>query len=383
MVPYKRPAGDKSGMPVYQATGATTYQQLMQLPQPFVPVSCEYAGTPPLPQTSNQSLSSVQNSLQSGASSLAQLSDSNGVLGQVNNPPPPPTATANVNDSKLSNHEDNTRNSPELNHSNSPQVSLTSHSANVSMPMTGMTTSMPNFSMANIVSMANASMHHQAGVNSMANYTMANMAHFNVLNTLGMGHNLTMDPAALAKEVAQKNYAKAIKMQTSQQYGINPLTALNYTGVALNKQLAMNQSQAAAAAAAQPRQMMHHGLAGLPAHLSGQIPASLLHHYQRPPAQINPYSLIRQHPMLHSPYVQASFPGVPSAAAIQQANNLGNPYAQNPYAMIPGMAGVGPSSVPGLSQMQNNPATIAAQPQVAMPASSGVIMQPYKKMKTT
>uniref|UniRef100_A0A0C9RTM5 Mbl_5 protein n=1 Tax=Fopius arisanus TaxID=64838 RepID=A0A0C9RTM5_9HYME len=45
MVPYKRPAGDKSGMPVYQATGATTYQQLMQLPQPFVPVS--FTGHPP------------------------------------------------------------------------------------------------------------------------------------------------------------------------------------------------------------------------------------------------------------------------------------------------------------------------------------------------
>ena len=57
MVPYKRPAGDKSGMPVYQPTGATTYQQLMQLQQPFVPVSCEYTGTPPLPtQTSNQSV---------------------------------------------------------------------------------------------------------------------------------------------------------------------------------------------------------------------------------------------------------------------------------------------------------------------------------------
>ncbi|XP_044011532.1 protein muscleblind isoform X3 [Aphidius gifuensis] len=39
MIPYKRSAGDKSGMPVYQATGATTYQQLMQLPQPFVPIS--------------------------------------------------------------------------------------------------------------------------------------------------------------------------------------------------------------------------------------------------------------------------------------------------------------------------------------------------------
>ncbi|XP_046402482.1 muscleblind-like protein isoform X11 [Ischnura elegans] len=38
MVPYKRPAADKSGVPVYQPN-ATTYQQLMQLQQPFVPVS--------------------------------------------------------------------------------------------------------------------------------------------------------------------------------------------------------------------------------------------------------------------------------------------------------------------------------------------------------
>uniref|UniRef100_A0A0A9ZCA8 Protein muscleblind n=1 Tax=Lygus hesperus TaxID=30085 RepID=A0A0A9ZCA8_LYGHE len=38
MVPYKRTAGDKSGVPVYQPASAT-YQQLLQ---PFVPVSCEY-----------------------------------------------------------------------------------------------------------------------------------------------------------------------------------------------------------------------------------------------------------------------------------------------------------------------------------------------------
>lgn len=45
MVPFKRAAADKSGMPVYQP--ATTYQQLMQLQQPFVPVSCEYPAPAP------------------------------------------------------------------------------------------------------------------------------------------------------------------------------------------------------------------------------------------------------------------------------------------------------------------------------------------------
>ncbi|XP_017961371.1 protein muscleblind isoform X18 [Drosophila navojoa] len=47
MVPFKRPAAEKSGIPVYQP-GATTYQQLMQ---PYVPVSCEY---PPQQQHQQQ-----------------------------------------------------------------------------------------------------------------------------------------------------------------------------------------------------------------------------------------------------------------------------------------------------------------------------------------
>ncbi|KAL0274158.1 UNVERIFIED_CONTAM: hypothetical protein PYX00_006649 [Menopon gallinae] len=50
MVPYKRPAADKSGVPVYQP--GATYQQLMQLQQPFVPVSCEYTATTHVPSPS-------------------------------------------------------------------------------------------------------------------------------------------------------------------------------------------------------------------------------------------------------------------------------------------------------------------------------------------
>lgn len=45
MMPYKRAAGDKSGVPVYQPS-ATAYQQLLQ---PFVPVSCEYRAPAPAP----------------------------------------------------------------------------------------------------------------------------------------------------------------------------------------------------------------------------------------------------------------------------------------------------------------------------------------------
>ena len=67
-MPYKRPAPDKSGMPVYPATGNAAYQQaLMQQlgGQSYAPVSCEYAsGTPtseaappPAPSTSSPATS--------------------------------------------------------------------------------------------------------------------------------------------------------------------------------------------------------------------------------------------------------------------------------------------------------------------------------------
>lgn len=460
MVPYKRPAADKSGVPVYQPTGATTYQQLMQLQQPFVPVSCEYTGTSPLPtQTSNQSVvqpPNVQSNhhamvVQSSSSSSSQgaagatvnncADANNGVLMDPcnNPPPPPPTADNNSNNSNGSNKQsiatqnhdvENARNSPELNHSSpsslQQQQQVQQHQQQQQInqlalpqtmsPLTSMAglTSMPGVvNMASMVSMANmANMPSITNMSSMGNYNAAsNMASLNMLNSLGMtasGLPTPLDPAALAKEVAQKNYAKAIKLsQVSQSYGISPLAAINYTGVALNKQNLVNSAAAAAAGnpamaaaaaaaglqatAATPRPVIP-SLAGIPSALTSPLSAGILA-YSRPPptaTPINPYSLMRQQ-ILPNPYVQASIPTVPGAATMQT-----NPYVQNPYAVLPGVAGVpgmpanvaaaaaaaGVSTVPQIPQI-GNPATIAAQPQVAIPVSSGVIMQPYKKMKTS
>lgn len=269
-------------------------------------------------------------------------------------------------------------------------------------PLTSMAslTSMPGVmnmaSMASMVSMANMS---PITMTSMGNYNAhhaSNMAGLNMLNSLGMASGLPthLDPAALAKEVAQKNYAKAIKLsQASQSYGIGQLAALNYTGVALNKQNLMNPAAAAAgnpavaaaslqATAATPRPVIP-SLAGIPGALTSPLSAGILA-YSRPPptaTPINPYSLIRQQ-ILPNPYVQASIPG---AGTVQTT-----PYVQNPYAVLPGVAGVpgvaagvaAAAAAAGVPQI-GNPATIAAQPQVAIPVSSGVIMQPYKKMKTS
>lgn len=79
MVPYKRPAADKSGVPVYQPN-ATTYQQLMQLQQPFVPVSCEYSttstATTSTPVSPTSSPSSTTPSLSVGVGGNTESSNS-------------------------------------------------------------------------------------------------------------------------------------------------------------------------------------------------------------------------------------------------------------------------------------------------------------------
>lgn len=261
-------------------------------------------------------------------------------------------------------------------------------------------------SMASMASMANIP--SITSMTSVGNYNAAsNMANLNMLNSLGMASGLqaSFDPATLAKEVAQKNYAKAIKFsQASQPYGISQLAALNYTGVALNKQNLVNSAAAAAAAAgnpavaaaslqataATPRPVIS-SLAGIPGALTSPLSAGILAYSRPPPSAtpINPYSLIRQQ-ILPNPYVQ-SIPTMSGAATMQTS-----PYVQNPYAVLPGVAGVpgvaagvaaaaAAAGVPTVSQIPQigNPATIAAQPQVAIPVSSGVIMQPYKKMKTS
>lgn len=406
MVPYKRPAGDKSGVPVYQPTGATTYQQLMQLQQPFVPVSCEYTGTPPLPaQSSNHQ--SVQNTIQNQAAAVNADTNGHGLLLDPNNPPPPPptasvVATSGDKNTNANHDTDTTQTAittttTELNHTNASQLNqLAALPAPPMSPMTSMSglTSVPSVvvSMNPMVSVAT----------SMANYTMANMANLNVLSSLGMAPSLSLDPATLAKEVAQKNYAKALKLSqaTQQSYAMNqhhhhhhqqhhhPLNALNYTGVALNKQAlsVANHHHAGIPGATAPRQVVS-GLAGIGGGLTSPLQAAGILAYPRAPASaatFNPYSLIRQPPMLPtSPYMQTSLPTMPTAATVQ------SPYLQSHYAaMLPGVAGnPGFATAAGLQAMQQmptaSPATIAAQPQVALPASSGVIMQPYKKMKTT
>ncbi|XP_068222430.1 LOW QUALITY PROTEIN: muscleblind-like protein 1 [Palaemon carinicauda] len=93
IVPYKRPAGDKSGVPVYQPTGNAAYQQaLMQQlgTQSFVPVSCEYGGSVPLAgvggQADSQDTTAANNHAAASSAQPVTTSSSSSITTTTNSP---------------------------------------------------------------------------------------------------------------------------------------------------------------------------------------------------------------------------------------------------------------------------------------------------------
>ena len=291
MVPYKRPAADKSGMPVYQPN-ATTYQQLMQLQQPpFVPVSCEYS-TPPATVTSS-SLSPATPSCSSVASSSGGAAEVGKVVVTELEGSPSPVATDKL--------------------SQATKQTLPVHlQPPAPPPLPPVPAPAP---------------------------TPTDVA-----------------AAAAAKEVAQQNYAKAVKMAAaaavSNSLSINPLMALNYTGVALNKAVPMLPPPP-------PRyapQMPSLSIAQTPQIQYAQSQPNFLTAYTRAPPPpttlMSPYSFLR--PQL-----------VPATS----------------YTMVPQP----PTTVVGNGILNNmmaqyNPLATTANNNNII---SSVALQPYKKMKTT
>ncbi|XP_045471116.1 muscleblind-like protein isoform X2 [Harmonia axyridis] len=295
MMPYKRPATDKSGVPVYQPN-ATTYQQLMQLQQPFVPVSCEYSTSPAPAACASPAASSIP------PSSDQQI-------------PPATTSVA----SQL----------PPKESDNSLPVASTSTVTSASTPLTQ--------------------------------------------------HSVVPDPAALAKEVAQQNYAKAVKLAQAQAnsnyaaavaatqsyaatfstptyatavpFSLNPM---NYTGISLNKQA---MSVPPPALSRYPSFPLGFGTAtnGLNLGLTNPYAAlnqtNLLNYARPPPTFINPYSLVR-----------ATYPTT-GTSPIVNAGLIGAQYQV-------------PVSATSVTSTSNISAAVAQN-------NNNVVLQPYKKLKTT
>lgn len=306
MVPYKRPAADKSGVPVYQPNAATTYQQLMQLQQPFVPVSCEYSVSPAPPTSSTASPTVPEAAASAQTASVAALSAAN-YMQQTQPPPSQTQQTAQLVAVKETEQQ---------------QVAMSSAVTSTSM----VTNSLP-----------------------------AQQQPLTVFH----------DPAAIAKEVAQQNYAKAVKLAAMTATSMAQLNPLNYTGVALNKQaLSMPQPALRYPSGALPFSFGAHlgGLAATNPYSAAIAQQNFLNMTRGPAAtlSLNPYSFMR-------PVTTPAYGGVVTTAASPLFNGGLLATAQYPTAAVaPSATTVAPASA---VQNNNN--------------NNNVVVQPYKKLKTS
>ncbi|XP_059608484.1 proline-rich protein 36 isoform X6 [Phlebotomus argentipes] len=346
MVPYKRPAADKSGIPVYQP-GATTYQQLMQLQQPFVPVSSN----------------------------------------------PIAIVNSNTNSSHF-NPTTNSSNSVDVNCNSTSSVSCSSSSSQNSVAS------------VEITAVTSAS---EVAVNETETRPVSTQSIVAIPQTItatpvpyaipaNAAPPLYPDPAAIAKEVAQKNYANALKMAAASHALKPPLAALNYTGVALNKSGAgilppqpVSPAAAAAAAAAAAQAAKNTALARLKTPFSVAPPpaghssaVSMFPTLARPPPPV-----IVQAPHLLRPGLTPQHPYMAAAAQpnpqfLQQglvypgfpaSSYLASPV---PGAVPPNLHGAGLGGFQALQAVQQ----AAAAQQTSTPGSA-VVLNPYKKMKTS
>lgn len=411
MLPYKRPAADKSGIPVYQP--GATYQQLMQLQQPFVPVSCEYPSPSPsatttIPQTStanaNNNIATVSNS-NTSKNNIINNSNSNLVLTTS----PIPTSSQVPLVTRLVTSIGN-----QIISSSSEHISVNNNiSSNNSEQLPELSSVVSAISSASVIPptssitlpITSPQIYHPA-------YSQAHL----------------YDPAALAKEVAQKNYATALKLATSNSLAGKPLTALNYAGVSYNKAAlthqnamaatlqAQAQQQAAAVAAAsriphsaystlQQQQQQQQAVAV--AQQQQQQQQSLFAHYSRPPPMyaaaavaqqqhaIQQHQQQQQQQQLLRPQYPGGFAAANPYAAAAAAT--GHPFFNQNF-LYPGLAGyhqlnaaaaaAAAMNVPVSQGVPINIQGMSGLPSVQQVSSaqtpgSQVVLNPYKKMKTS
>ncbi|CAO1380683.1 unnamed protein product [Diamesa serratosioi] len=212
---------------------------------------------------------------------------------------------------------------------------------------------------------------------------------------LGMpqSHNLYADPAQMAKEVAQKNYANALKMAVAQQNSHmagKPLTAMSYPGLTLNNTPSMYPQQPGSS---HPRMPTAIAPSRAPMHFSAM---------QRP--MQNPYQQFIR-PQMTPVNMQAANQYYAAAAHQQFLNQQNFLYSGLAHgAMNPQLAVTSTASQPthmtsaypyAYSQaqamnVQGMQTSMMQVPQMAVPPSaqtqgngSAVVLNPYKKMKTS
>ena len=206
-------------------------------------------------------------------------------------------------------------------------------------------------------------------------------------------HSLYADPAQIAKEVAQKNYANALKMAVAQQNSHmagKPLTAMSYSGMTLNNTPSMYPQQPGSS---HPRMPTAIAPSRAPMHFSAM---------QRP--MQNPYQQYIR-PQMTPVNMQAANQYYAAAAHQQFLNQQNFLYSGLAHgAMNPQLAVTSTASQPthmtsaypyAYSQAQamnaqGMPTSMMQVPQMTVPPSaqtqgngSAVVLNPYKKMKTS
>lgn len=422
-VPFKRPAADKSGIPVYQP-GATTYQQLMQLQQPFVPVSCEYPSPSPSASSTTNPQSSTANPISNNNINAIVNNSNNSNTNNSNSNAVVTSSPQHTYNNHLASSEQTDKSDQNTSSTPTPELSATATSV-ISPPLITIPTnhqqqtpqsSIPNTNPYAVVPYGTATYSTPAVPYSA--YSNASI-YSHPLTASSSTQSLYADPATIAKEVAQKNYANALKMAAaSNAYSGKPLTALSYTGVALNKALiqtppqthlppptpqhqpqyhyqaqAQTQSQHHAAAVAH-NQMV----AANQAHVARQMSASaavsqsqyaaaaaaLTH---RPPPMFvqAPHQYLRQHVQTTPTGLQPNPVQAAAVAAAQQqllSQNFFYPGLQGYPLGFGAMQAhhLQPSVQQTIPGMQTLP---TGQPVQNVNPGAAVVLNPYKKMKTS
>lgn len=246
--------------------------------------------------------------------------------------------------------------------------------------------------------------------NSQAALLSAVLYNQNPYQQYAIAPNIYSDPAQMAKDMAQKNYANALKYAVAAQNtqaaaaaaAKSSLTALPYTGVALPGSNTAMYAQQQAGTSANPR---------LPNPMTQQARSPYMSALSRPLQ--NPFQQYIRPQMAPVNMTAATHPYYAAAAAHQQflsqQQNLFYSGLTNPMAGQQLTATSGASTAPtqftsntyssaypfGLSQSQamnaqGLPASMMQVPQMTAPSqqsqtgsTSAVVLNPYKKMKTS
>lgn len=464
MVPFKRPAADKSGIPVYQP--GTTYQQLMQLQQPFVPVSCEYPTSSSSTSSSSYSSTSVNNSTTSATHTATTLipqphttitssttANPNAINNNNNNVSTTTTTNNNhifVNQSNVNNDSvaattasngivaepnNNNNNNPctvnkEPNTStttsnsvpslNSIAAQIHNHYANSTADDDldhGKKTKETAATVTGSVSLGNSAAISAISAPTSSHSALAMQQHpslaYSFPQAASQNQYMYASPAAIAKEVAQKNYQNALKLAAvSNALTGKPLSALTYSQVAYNKPALLPQpAYAAAPQLTSPRpgmaapvsanripmstsqasvasQMLRNQQSQLSALARGQNPQATY----LTAASANPFAQFmrpQQAQQAYNPALSMSQSAYPYSTlqalqAVQQSQanqqfmfNCLPGYQQMQQA-YPGMQNAMAASGMTSAQQQGVP-----QAQTAPPGTTTVVLNPYKKMKTS